>query len=159
VSTLVLEGQRISGSGSKNGWRQLKARACSSSELGSRLKFKSNQIKSNQTFVPCFPVTCRAICLRSTFNFLTMALGPLADLIQTIHHPQSGAEFVIVSEIDEKTRVWSIQLGLVGGDNRWWHGSWKEEHIKKLCVSLSPLMYYDMECWSAHWVRSVFSRL
>lgn len=49
----------------------------------------------------------------------------LGGLIQVIYH--STACFVLLSRVEFNS--WEIDLGLVGGDGRWWQGSWEKDDV------------------------------
>ncbi|KIJ50503.1 hypothetical protein M422DRAFT_776980 [Sphaerobolus stellatus SS14] len=57
--------------------------------------------------------------------------GSLDGLIQVIYH--STACFILISRVEFSS--WEIELGLVGGENRWWQGSWDKDDVYKFAGS------------------------
>jgi len=61
-----------------------------------------------------------------------MSLSVLQDLIRVIVDPKSDSRFVVLSKA---TRLsWTIQLGLISEDIRWWGATWKDIEVKKMAT-------------------------
>src|ERR1700722_13526392 len=58
--------------------------------------------------------------------------GCLDELIQVIY--QGFYRFVVLSNVDEQN--WTIHLGLMGPEGRWWRGVWDSDSVVK--SKLSP---------------------
>lgn len=54
----------------------------------------------------------------------------LDELTQVIY--QSVHRFVALSSVSD---TWTVHLGLVGPEGRWWRGSWSTSDILKIVVS------------------------
>ncbi|KDQ06695.1 hypothetical protein BOTBODRAFT_181351 [Botryobasidium botryosum FD-172 SS1] len=58
------------------------------------------------------------------------SLSILQDLIRVIVDPKWDSRFVVLSKA---TRLsWTIQLGLISEDTRWWGATWKDAEIRRM---------------------------
>lgn len=57
--------------------------------------------------------------------------GALDELIQLIY--QLTHRFVVISRVHEDN--WTVHVGLVGDEGRWWRGRWASEDVLSFAVS------------------------
>ena len=58
--------------------------------------------------------------------------GSLDELIQVIY--QGLVKFVVLSNVDDDK--WTVLLGLVGQEGRWWQGMWSGNDIMQIVVRI-----------------------
>ena len=57
-------------------------------------------------------------------------VAALQDLIRVVSDANSDSRFVLISR--STLASWTLELGLVGEDARWWGTTWKEEALRNI---------------------------